>query len=65
VTSGGVIAAFCVQALGLPIERWPGLARLVVNASITKVISGHTGTHLVTFNDHAQLESDRALITYR
>ena len=65
VTSGGVIAAVCVRALGLPVERWPGLARLLVNASITKVISGPTGTHLVTFNDHAHLESDRALITYR
>jgi broad specificity phosphatase PhoE len=65
VTSGGVIAAFCAQALGLPEERWPGLARLLVNASITKVISGHTGTSLVTFNDHAHLEPDRGLITYR
>jgi broad specificity phosphatase PhoE len=65
VTSGGVIAAFCAQALGLPEERWPSLARLLVNASITKVISGHTGTSLVTFNDHAHLETDRALITYR
>jgi broad specificity phosphatase PhoE len=65
VTSGGVIAAFCVQALGLPEERWPSLARLLVNASITKVISGHTGTSLVTFNDHAHLETDRAQITYR
>ena len=65
VTSGGVIAAVCSRALGLPVERWPSLARLLVNASITKVISGQTGTHLVTFNDHAHLESDRALITYR
>jgi len=65
VTSGGVIAAFCAQALGLPEERWPSLARLLVNASITKVISGHTGTSLVTFNDHAHLEIDRSLITYR
>ncbi len=65
VTSGGVIAAVCARALGLPVDRWPGLARLLVNASITKVISGQTGTHLVTFNDHAHLESDRALITYR
>jgi len=65
VTSGGVIAAFCAQALGLSEERWPGLARLLVNASVTKVISGHTGTSLVTFNDHAHLESDRGLITYR
>ena len=65
VTSGGVIAACCAQALGLPEERWPSLARLVINTSITKFISGHTGTSLVTFNDHAHLESDRALITYR
>ncbi len=65
VTSGGVIAAYYVRTLGLPVERWPGLARLVVNASITKVITGHTGTHVVTFNDHAHLESERALITYR
>ena len=65
VTSGGVIAIFCAQALGLPVERWPALARLLVNGGITKIISGRTGTHLVTFNDHAHLESDRRLITYR
>jgi broad specificity phosphatase PhoE len=65
VTSGGVIAAYCALSLGLPVERWPSLARLVVNASITKIISGRTGTSLVTFNDHAHLEADRALITYR
>ena len=65
VTSGGVIAAACVQALGLPLERWPALARVVVNGSITKIVSGASGTHLVTFNDHAHLEGDRALITYR
>ena len=65
VTSGGVIAAYCAVALGLPVERWPGLARLIINASITKIITGHMGTNMVTFNDHAHLETDRALITYR
>jgi broad specificity phosphatase PhoE len=65
VTSGGVISAYCALSLGLPVERWPSLARLVVNASITKIINGRTGTSLVTFNDHAHLESDRTLITYR
>jgi broad specificity phosphatase PhoE len=65
VTSGGVISAYCALSLGLPVERWPSLARLVVNASITKIINGRTGTSLVTFNDHAHLESDRALISYR
>jgi broad specificity phosphatase PhoE len=65
VTSGGVIAVACVQALGLPADLWPALARVIVNGSITKFISGRTGTNLVTFNDHAHLEDDRSLISYR
>ena len=65
VTSAGVIAVACAQLTGLPAERWPALARVTVNASITKLITGSTGTHLLTFNDHAHLEGDRSLITYR
>jgi broad specificity phosphatase PhoE len=65
VTSAGVIAVACAQLTGLPADRWPALARIVVNASITKLITGSTGTHLLTFNDHAHLEGDRSLITYR
>jgi broad specificity phosphatase PhoE len=65
VTSAGVIAVACAQLTGLSADRWPALARVVVNASITKLITGQTGTHLLTFNDHAHLEGDRSLITYR
>ena len=65
VTSGGVIAVACTQALGLEAGRWPALARVIVNGSITKFISGRTGTNLLTFNDHAHLEDDRSLISYR
>jgi broad specificity phosphatase PhoE len=65
VTSAGVIAVACAQLTGLPAEQWPALARVVVNTSITKLITGRTGTHLLTFNDHAHLEGDRSLITYR
>jgi broad specificity phosphatase PhoE len=65
VTSAGVIAVACAQLTGLPADRWPALARIAVNASITKLITGATGTHLLTFNDHAHLEGDRSLITYR
>ena len=65
ISSGGVIAAMCTQVLGLPVERWPDLARIVVNGSVTKLITGRTGTTLLTFNDHAHLERDRAEITYR
>jgi broad specificity phosphatase PhoE len=65
VTSAGVIAVACARLTGLTADRWPALARVVVNASITKLITGRTGTHLLTFNDHAHLEGDRSLITYR
>jgi broad specificity phosphatase PhoE len=65
ITSAGVIAVACARLTGLTADRWPALARVVVNASITKLITGQTGTHLLTFNDHAHLEGDRSLITYR
>jgi broad specificity phosphatase PhoE len=65
VTSAGVIAVACAQLVGAHVGRWPALARVVVNASVTKLITGPTGTHLLTFNDHAHLEGDRSLITYR
>jgi broad specificity phosphatase PhoE len=65
VTSAGVIAVACARLTGLPADRWPALARVVVNTSVTRLITGRTGTHLLTFNDHAHLEADRALITYR
>ena len=65
VTSAGVIAVACARLAGLPADRWPALARVVVNTSVTKLITGRTGTHLLTFNDHAHLEGDRSLITYR
>jgi broad specificity phosphatase PhoE len=65
VTSAGVIAVACARLTGLPADRWPALARVVVNTSVTKLITGRTGTHLLTFNDHAHLEGDRSLITYR
>jgi broad specificity phosphatase PhoE len=65
VTSGGPIAVMTTHLLGLPADRWPEFARIVVNAAITKVTIGRSGTVLLTFNDHAHLESDRALMTYR
>ena len=65
ITSAGVIAVACARLTGLPADRWPALARVAVNASLTKLITGSTGTNLLTFNDHAHLEGDRSLITYR
>ena len=65
VSSGGVIAAMTAHVVGLPVDGWPALARTMVNASITKLISGEAGTHLLSFNDHAHLEQSRDLVTYR
>ncbi|MGH8861924.1 MAG: histidine phosphatase family protein [Jatrophihabitantaceae bacterium] len=65
VTSGGVIALAAARLLGLPPDGWPALARVTVNSGITKIVSGRSGTNLVSFNDHAHLDTDRTLISYR
>jgi broad specificity phosphatase PhoE len=66
VTSGGTIAALAGGLLGAPALVFSALNRVMVNASITKLVIGATGTNVVSFNDHAHLEEvDRALVTYR
>jgi broad specificity phosphatase PhoE len=66
VTSGGTIAALAGGLLGAPALTFSALNRVLVNASITKLAIGATGTNLVSFNDHSHLEEvDRALVTYR
>ncbi len=65
VTSGGVVSVAAEGWLRMPPGTWPLLARVLVNAGVTKVATGRSGTSVLTLNDHAHLESDRALITYR
>lgn len=66
VTSGGVIAAVCADALHLDEGGWAQLNTVIVNSSITKLVVGRRGTTLVTINDHAHLEPHgRELLTYR
>jgi broad specificity phosphatase PhoE len=65
VTSGGVIAAACAAALGQPTAFVP-LHRVGVNASITRLVRGRSGTSLLSFNEHAHLEGGpESLVTYR
>ncbi len=65
-TSGGVIAAIVAHLLGLGADGVVALNRVVVNAGLTTLIVGRSGTHLLTFNDHAHLTGDAAhLRTYR
>lgn len=66
VTSGGVLAALCGALLGLPSAGVIALNRVVVNAAITTVVAGRSGTSLLTFNEHAHFAGDRRrLLTYR
>jgi broad specificity phosphatase PhoE len=66
VTSGGAIAAAIGTLLGAPAEVFAALNRVLVNAAVTKLAIGSSGTNVVSFNDHSHLEVvDRALVTYR
>ncbi|GAA2470303.1 histidine phosphatase family protein [Streptomyces longisporus] len=66
VTSGGVLAALCGTLLSLPPASVVALNRVVVNASVTTLVVGGSGTSLLTFNDHAHFTGDgRRLLTYR
>jgi broad specificity phosphatase PhoE len=64
VSSAGTIAVCCAALLDLPGPGWTRLARVQVNAAVTKVVTGRSGSSLVSFNDSAHLEAD-GLTTYR
>ena len=44
---------------------WGALNRVAVNTAVTKVISGRRGLTLSTYNEHAHVEGDSRLLTYR
>jgi broad specificity phosphatase PhoE len=64
-TSGGPISAVAASLLGLGPDGWMRLNRTCANCSETKVISGRSGTSLVTWNAHGYFDSQREMITYR
>jgi broad specificity phosphatase PhoE len=65
-TSAGVISSVVADLLGLAPEALIGIHRIVVNASVTSVILGARGRHLLTFNEHGHLHQAGAeLVTYR
>jgi broad specificity phosphatase PhoE len=63
VTSGGPISAVTADLLAAGTPTYERLAPVVVNSSVTRVVSGRRGLTLVSFNDHAHLPAD--LLTYR
>ncbi len=63
VTSGGPISAVTADLLAAGRPTYQRLAPVVVNSSVTRVVSGRRGLTLVSFNDHAHLPAE--LLTYR
>lgn len=63
VTSGGPISSVTTDLLDAGLPTYARLAPVVVNASVTRVVSGRRGLTLVSFNDHQHLPDD--LLTYR
>jgi broad specificity phosphatase PhoE len=64
-TSGGPIAGLTARLLDAGTPTYHQLAAVVVNASITKVVTGRRGTTLVSFNEHGHFEGRDGLLTYR
>ncbi|MBD0023951.1 histidine phosphatase family protein [Gordonia pseudamarae] len=65
-SSAGTITALIAELWQVPDARWPVLARTMVNASVTKLISGRSGLSVVSFNEHAHLaDLDGGVTTFR
>ncbi|MGK2878664.1 MAG: histidine phosphatase family protein [Solirubrobacterales bacterium] len=64
-TSGGPASAVAAALLGLGPDGWIRLNRTCANCSEAKIVSGRSGTSLVTWNAHTWFDADRELLTYR
>lgn len=64
-TSAGVTAVMAGRLLGADTQGVIAMNRVSVNASITSIVSGSRGLSLASFNDHAHVLRDRALLTNR
>jgi broad specificity phosphatase PhoE len=65
-TSGGPVSWVTARLIEGGLPAWERMSHVVVNSGVTKVLTGRSGTNLVSFNDHSHLETaDASLITYR
>lgn len=62
-TSGGPVSSVAARLLEADTVTYTRLAAVVVNASISRVVTGRRGLTLVSFNEHQHLTGD--LLTYR
>ncbi len=65
VASAGSIGVAAAALLGLPDPGWARLSRVMVNTGTSKAVRGRSGTSFLSFNDHAHLEAEPGLVTYR
>ena len=63
VSSSGAIAWVVARLLDGGFPQWIALNRVTVNSGVTKIVTGASGTTMVTFNDHSHLP--QSWITYR
>jgi broad specificity phosphatase PhoE len=64
-TSGGPVSWLAAGLVDGGLPAWRRLSRVVVNASVTKVLTGDWGTDLISYNDHSHLEAAADLVSYR
>lgn len=65
VSSGGPIGLVASHLLAGDASLWATLNKVAVNTGVTKVVRGRGGLTLSTYNEHAHVDHDRALLTYR
>lgn len=65
VTSGGPIASLATALLEAGTPTYIRLAPVVVNTSVTRLVTGRRGVTLVAFNEHGHLQAFPELLTYR
>lgn len=63
VSSAGAIAWTAARLLGGGFDQWIAFNRVTVNTGITRIITGRSGTSLISFNEHGHQTPDR--VTYR
>ena len=63
VSSAGAIAWTASRLIGGDFDQWMAFNRVTINTGITKIITGQSGTSLISFNDHGHQDPKNA--TYR
>lgn len=62
-SSAGAIAWISARLLGCQFRSFIALNRVSVNSGVTKIVTGASGTSLISLNDHGHLASGQ--VTYR